>query len=119
MKHEKSDNSSNEFESINKYIRDDSKEDNNKSNNFSKKFEINNNGPTEVFGRVGEGESYSNNETSHKAKEDVDESFSKIKEKTVSKSPVTDAKQDFIKQMEDDSLTMDTCSKVNKDWNKK
>ncbi len=32
---------------------------------------------------------------------------------------VTNAKKEFLKSLEDESLTVDTCSNVNRDWNRK
>ncbi len=66
------------------------------------------NSHVEVFGRIGEGESYPEKINSH------DEDFESSNEKIESKSnSVSDAKRKFLNEIEDDSLTIDTCRKVN------
>jgi len=40
-------------------------------------------------------------------------------EKEVSSKKDTESRKEFLKELEDDSLTLDTCSSVNRDWGKK
>ena len=77
---------------------------------------------TEVFNRIGEEELHSENEYFYKKKREENEGFttSKTSEKIESISkPITKAKKEFFEHLEDDSLTLDICSKLNHDWKKK
>jgi hypothetical protein len=121
MATKESEGSSIDYEFLKKYIRDDSPEEKQDNNSdFSKKFTIEKQTSVEVFGSVGEGESFSKNPFVHKKREfeESDLSF-ESPEKIESKSNITDAKKEFIEHLEDDSLSLDTCSNLTNDWNKK
>jgi len=115
-----------DYKFLSKYIREDS--DENKQENLKKqgeqnllhkKFEIGNHEATEVISRIGEGGSYPENQNFYKRQEDRQE-FEEPDEKIeVISNPISDAKQEFLKDLEDDSLTIDTCSKLNHDWKRK
>ncbi len=107
---------------INKYIREDNNDA--EMSLFKKRFggEGNHSGAVEVFGSVGEGESFleGNNFNrrwgnkggfSSNDSDDSDEKKTKFNSNTASK-----ARQEFLKELDDDSLTVDTCSKVAHDW---
>lgn len=73
---------------------------------------------TEVFNNIGESEIYSENPKFFKRHREVDDGFeAPHKIESVSK-PITDAKKEFFEQLNDDSLTVDTCSKLTHDWGK-
>lgn len=74
---------------------------------------------TEVFNNIGEAELYSENQGSYKRhwqENDEPEPASKVEHQS---KPLSDAKKEFLEQLNDDSLTIDTCSKLNHDWKKK
>ena len=107
-----------DIEFISKYIRDDSCEK--EGNLFKERFETRKSGSVEVFGNVGEGEMYSEN-TGFKKRYNQDNNFeaNDNDEEDDSKSkPKSEAKQEFLKHLEEDSLTLDACDKVNHDWKK-
>jgi len=107
----------NEF--LKKYIRDSANDKKEDEGHFSEKdFEMKKLGPTEVFSRVGEGESYPDNKSFNKRSNDenVGEAPNKVE---FNSNPVSEAKQEFIKHLENESLSIDTCRKVNQDWKRK
>ena len=120
-----------DYSFISKYIRDDStdgKADVKKESvgNFSiKNFQTQDRNVVEVFGAVGEEEGYSGNSNFNKKpwqedselSEESDEENEKIESGPESKI-ATEAKSEFIKHLEDDSLTVDTCNRLNHDWKK-
>ena len=74
---------------------------------------------TEVFNRIGEGESFSENPFYKRQRRDEDDEFEPpIKTESISK-PITEAKKEFFEHLEKDSLTIDACEKLNHDWKKK
>ena len=74
---------------------------------------------TEVFGRIGESEIYSENPNFYRRKKEYDDIPEKhIKVESTSK-PLTEAKKEFLEHLEDESLSVDTCSRINHDWNNK
>lgn len=127
MTQKESEDSSIDYKFISKYIRDDSNEDkeNLKKDNqghFLEKFETKKSGPVEVLGSVGEGESYSENTNFNKRQNEENEGFEKSNsnEKVeFTSKPLTDAKREFLKHLEDESLSIDTCSNINRDWKRK
>jgi len=75
---------------------------------------------TEVFNRIGEGESFTETPNSYKRftkyrDEEEDEPEVKIESTSV---PLTEAKKEFLDHLNKDSLTIDTCEKITHDWNK-
>ncbi|MFH1358887.1 MAG: hypothetical protein ABIH37_03305 [archaeon] len=120
----KSEEDLNDYEFISKYIRDDSDQDNLKKENenqvFKEKYKLKEQGSTEVFNSIGESEGYSENSNFHKHHNEDSSMFEVSDEKVESiAKPLTSSKKEFIKQLNDDSLTIDTCSKLTHDWGKK
>ena len=114
MAQKESEDFSIDYEFISRYIRDDSKED---KKNIKKVFETEKQNPNEVFGSIGEGESFSKNFNLHKNREEDSTGIVESDVETLSESkPISEAKKEFIKHIEDDSLTIDTCSRLNHDW---
>jgi hypothetical protein len=127
MTTKESDETNVDYDFLKKYIRDETS-DNKKEEvgNFSiKNFQTSNRIGTEVFER--DGDDYLSNNSDNKPnfnnkpwqkKEDGDsvgeEIFDEM-EKEAS-SPMTKERQEFIRQMEEESLTVDTATKVNFDW---
>ena len=84
---------------------------------------------TEVFSRIGE-EEISENSNFHRRdireNDEYDPDFdcdeetsdSSIKVESTSKL-LTEAKKEYFEHLEDDSLTVDTASQLNKNWKKK
>lgn len=112
-----SEDSSNDYGFISKYIREDSNES--EANIFKEKFKTKELGVTEVFGSIGEGESFLEGTNFNKrwgnengfSSEDSDE-----KNKAIPNND-SEAKKEFLKHLEDDdSLTIDTCSNLNRNW---
>ncbi|MFA5259218.1 MAG: hypothetical protein WC979_04795 [Candidatus Pacearchaeota archaeon] len=133
-----------DYDFISKYIKDDPslnnpdlKKDDEPS--LFGKIEIRKSGATEVFGSIGQGEShsygnsgnqgnsgnnnfkkkwnnnYNNNEDGDDEIDISVENESGEENKSVSKS-VIEAKKEFLEHLNDDSLSLDTCGSVNKDW---
>jgi len=120
MTKKESEDSTTDYGFISKYIKDGT-EPNNKNNGrkfSSNMFKSECRGSVEVFGKIGEGGGNTEDSNGHYKHED-DENFDESKVTIESKSPITDTKREFIKQMEDDSLSIDTCTKLNHDWKKK
>ena len=84
----------------------------------------------EVFTRKGEGQMYSDSFSSNnnfnnsynnhnrfkkRDEDDSDESFVKVE----SKGPISAAKKEFMEELEDESLTVDACDGLNREWGKK
>ena len=137
-----SDDFSIDYEFLSKYIRDDSdkSKETNQSDFSIKKFESqkqNSNG-TEILARDGEGESYSENTIANKKPweknkgfdesdesdesiefDDSDEESDGSTEKIEFQSNISDAKKEFVKHLDDESLSIDTCTRINHDWEKK
>ncbi len=106
---------------IKRYIRDDL--DENPEQFLREKFETKKSSATEVFSRVGEGESYRENNDFNRRwnkanEDDVGIKTSNEKVEFTSK-PITEAKKEFLEHLEDESLSIDTCSQINKDWKRK
>lgn len=107
---------------ISKYIKDDNRLKELK--NEKKGFPVNNftncrSNCTEVFGSIGEGESFSENPFNKRNGNERDSANSKSDEEIENESdvkPDTEAKKEFIKHLQDDSLSLDTCDKINHDW---
>lgn len=74
---------------------------------------------TEVFSRIGEEEICSENPNFHRRNMEEDDDFEEIKQIECSSKPLTEAKKEFFKKMEEDPLTLDTCDNLNRDWKKK
>jgi hypothetical protein len=72
---------------------------------------------TEVFNRIGEAEIHSGNNF-HK-KEPEDNNFKAYDKIEFTSKPLSDAKKEFFKYLENDSLTIDACNRANHDWKKK
>ena len=106
-----------DHEFISKYIREDSNDA--AVNSFKQKFETKQSGSIEVLGSVGEGENQvgNNNFNRRRNEENAGPELHREKSKFTS-SPASKAKQEFLKHLEDDSLTVDTCNRVNHDWKK-
>ena len=125
-----------DYEFLKKYIRDDSdkSKETNQSDFSIKKFESqkqNSNG-TEILARDGEGESYRENtniNTNFNKREnredeedeinEENEEFDDSSEKIEFQSNISDAKKEFVKHLDDESLSIDTCTRINHDWEKK
>jgi hypothetical protein len=76
---------------------------------------------TEVFNNIGQEEMhYENPNSSFKRyrKEEVDDADLESEKKVEKKSKISEVKKEFIEYLEDESLTVDTCAKVNHDWKK-
>lgn len=120
-----SDESSVDYDFISKYIKEDSGQNHDKENKeFSKRFETRNSNSTEVF-TYGEAYSYSEGEKksfkNRYTDEGDDNGFESYSEEVESKSastPVTAAKKEFLDQMQDESLSLDTASRITHDWGK-
>lgn len=108
-----------DYEFIKKYVRESSDdEDNLKKENqehLLDHFKTKKSGSTEVFNKIGEGESYSENRSfdNRQNKKDEFESSNEKIESTL--SPVTEAKREFLEYLEDESLSIDTCSHITHD----
>lgn len=75
----------------------------------------------EVFNRIGEEELHSGNPRFNRrgAQEDDDGEFDDFNEVECRSSPISDIKKEFFEQLEDDSLNVDTCSGLTRDWKNK
>eukprot|EP00825_Cyclidium_porcatum_P021114 TRINITY_DN2365_c0_g2_i2.p1 TRINITY_DN2365_c0_g2~~TRINITY_DN2365_c0_g2_i2.p1 ORF type:complete len:388 (+),score=79.50 TRINITY_DN2365_c0_g2_i2:739-1902(+) len=137
-----------DYDFISKYIKDDPslnnpdlKKDDEPS--LFGSIQIRKSGATEVFGSIGQGESHSygnsgsggnfgnsgnnnfkkkyyNNNNEDDADNEIDisvEEESGEENKSISK-PVMEAKKEFLDHLNDESLSVDTCSRVNYDWKK-
>ncbi|VVB78863.1 Uncharacterised protein [uncultured archaeon] len=117
---EKESDDSVDYGFISKYIREDSDESPKQS--LMDKFEIKRSGgATEVISRPGEGEGYFENtgNANFKKNYNQDEEIEvDIPEDESDSKPLTEAKREFIKHIEDESLTLDTAGQINKDWEK-
>ena len=74
---------------------------------------------TEVFNNIGEEELHSENSNFFKRQRQENDEFEPSNEIESSSKPITEAKKEFLKHLEDDSLTLDTCDRLNHDWKKK
>jgi hypothetical protein len=134
-----------DYEFMSKYLRDDSDKIKEKEESFLPvKFGASKSGSTEVFSSIGEGESYpennnfnnrfnngfkkqynyNNSDEDIPIEGDFDDSqesgdFKRKSQVTSSPKPITEAKREFLKHLEDESLSIDTCSKINHDWERK
>jgi len=126
MAPKESDDYSIDYEFIRKYIKDDSncdkadlkKED--KRPLSWKDFESEKQGTIEVFNNVGEGESYPENTNFNKKQDENNEGFETFNGKVECiPKPNSEARQEFLKHLEDDSLSIDTCNRLNHDWKRK
>jgi len=99
-----------DFSSLNKYFKDD---------DLIKKTE-----PVKVktiTEDVSISEPYSKNYEYDKDAEeiDLDDINKSIKKELNKDSKIVSVKKEFIKSLEDDSLTLDICKNINRDWNRK
>ena len=118
---------------ISKYIRDDSCEK--EGGLLRERFKAKESGVVEVFGSVGEGESfehfgsngfkrgYNSGNSSNggngyrKESDDMDDNDEDSESGSDSKPKNhSSAKKEFLKELSDDSLSVDTCSNVSRDW---
>jgi|ETNmetMinimDraft_2_1059921.scaffolds.fasta_scaffold34096_2 anaerobic ribonucleoside-triphosphate reductase len=107
---------SNKFEFVSKYIRDEGDLKKDVKSGFLVEGFGSSSGEVEVFGSVGEGGS--SEESREENKDHVTESISSDKnEKIVSMDkPLLEVKKKFFEDLNDESLTVDTCNKLNRDW---
>jgi len=101
---------------ISKYLRDDSDV---KPVNGLSIFRFRNEKVTETFNNVGEPDSYSEEVKGYGKREDnkfEEGESSEPREKIEVKSPIAEAKKEFLDEIENQSLTLDTCSQINRDW---
>jgi hypothetical protein len=120
METKESEDSSENYEYIKKYIRDDNKSPKDKSFFSDSKFKMSRNGSNEVFNRIGESESHDNPTNYYKKHDsDYDESSKSVEKNESTSNPVVAAKKEFITGLEDESLTLDTCSRLTHDWGNK
>lgn len=115
---------------ISKYIKEDFNDA--EGNLFRERFETKKSGATEVFSSIGQGESYSQGSGNNSFKNRYNKSeisgqnYSDEEievdipiESESDSTPVTEAKKEFLENLKDESLSVDTCSNVNKDWGRK
>jgi len=113
--------------SINKYIREDSDESSERE--LLNRFETRCTGIVEVSGNIGE-EGFEKTRFSRDSGEYLETGFEvsdeeefeedksgEVNEKLKVKK-IADAKKEFFEHISDDSLSIDTCSKVSHDWKK-
>jgi hypothetical protein len=121
-----SDDPSIDYGFISKYIKEDINDA--VGDLFKKKFENKKSGATEVFGSVGEGSSYypdpdSENRNFNDRKNEDDEGFETPQKKVESiTKPMAKAKQEFFDNLKDESnesLSIDTCNQLNRDWKRR
>ena len=74
---------------------------------------------TEVFNRIGEEEIHSENPNSYKRQKEENDEFESLDKIESESKPITEAKKEFFEHLEDDSLTIDACSRLNHEWRKK
>jgi len=126
---------------ISKYIKEDSKKNNEDETNTSKRFETRNSNSTEVFNTIG-AESFSDNnehngfykKKNRDSNEDLNEVSNEVlnkndeKQEFKFKSPasvefasksIIDAKREFLEELENESLSVDICGNITRDWGKK
>jgi len=74
----------------------------------------------EVFNNIGESEIYSDNSNSYGRnryrKKDDEFEESETTDKIESKSPISDEKKEFLESLGNDSLSVDTCINLNRNW---
>jgi hypothetical protein len=102
-----------DYSSLNKYFIDDSKVEKKESDNVKTVVE-DVSLPTNEFSFEGSSPRFGGKE-----KEIETQTSGGEIEKEVSSKKDTGARKEFIKELEDDSLTLDTCSNVSRDWGKK
>jgi hypothetical protein len=73
----------------------------------------------EVFNRIGEAEMHESSSNFYKRQREDNDDFEPVHKIESSSKPISNAKKEFLKHLEDDSLTIDTCEKMNHDWKKK
>lgn len=76
---------------------------------------------TEVFNNIGESEIYSQG-PNYNRRYNRDDDFcdnSEDVEKEADSKPMAQSKKEFIEHLNDDSLTLDKCGRINHDWAKK
>jgi len=106
-------------EFIDKYIREESKDSDAETNSFKERFKPKDSGAMEVFGSIGEGESYPEHNNFNRRHWDSNRDDELPDERTKSTpGPMTEVKKEILKYLEKDSLTLDTCERINKDWKK-
>jgi len=110
---------------ISKYIREDSKDNEMEANDFKQRFKSKDSGTIEVFGSVGEGESFSENNGFKKRYNqdgrnnwDGGDDENDDDKANSGSEPTSRAKKEFLDKIQEDSLTIDTCSNVGRDWKK-
>ena len=74
---------------------------------------------TEVFNNIGEAEIYSERPNFRRRYDDYSDGNDAPQKTEFTSKPLTEAKKEFLKHLEDDSLTVDKCSTITHDWNKK
>jgi len=103
-------------EFISKYLRDDSYVKPAESLSMFKQSSI---GVTETFNNIGEPSNYSEDSKDYdKSKFEENKSLEQC-EKIEDKSPIAEAKKEFLDEIENQSLTLDTCSQINRDYGAK
>jgi len=125
------DDSSEDYGFIDKYIREDSNNVEGEANasRILNRFKIKESGTVEVFGSVGEGENRVEQNEFNKGKSYGDRNWNNRtedeseldggNEETVKKK-ISEARKEFLNEIQEDneSLTIDTCSKLTHDWKK-
>lgn len=74
---------------------------------------------TEVFNNIGELEIYSENPNFYKRQREENDGFNISDEVESISKPMIKAKKEFFESHNNESLTIDTCSKLSYDWKKK
>lgn len=74
---------------------------------------------TEVFNRIGEAEIHSEDYNFYNRTRGKNNGFETSDKIEFTSKPISKAKKEFLKHLENDSLTIDTCSKLNQDWGKR
>ncbi|MFA5856505.1 MAG: hypothetical protein WC867_04045 [Candidatus Pacearchaeota archaeon] len=70
----------------------------------------------EVFERRLDIEVYSNSPNKQDKKRDSEDSSSPNEKVEYKSKEMTDAKKEYFEHLEDDSLNIDTCSRLNREW---
>ena len=58
-------------------------------------------------------------ESSNFYRQQREDDFEPVNKVESASKPLADAKKEFFEHLEDDSLTIDTCENVNRDWKRK
>jgi hypothetical protein len=73
---------------------------------------------TEVFSRIGEEELHSGGPGFNKRKDEEEDYLDEFNEVESRSKPITNIKKEFFESLEDESLDVDTCSKLTHEWKK-